>query len=192
MCDLLEGWSGKVEGMGANIFGPALDVPLERGLIACVKGAGSFLIPWKIARHHRHEPVGRRLGGEDAFAFRVTFARFVHEATQDGRSAAGLRFQPLPVAGEEGDFSGDDTEFGAPPSSGLLRRMGTGDDVVQLTAKVQVNRAACTIIKDEERNVRVKVGGFDLLNDGVQRSGGETPGAGEGGIDLIHPGILPR
>ena len=178
--------------MGPNILGPALDLPLECSVIACVEAAGSFLIPRQIARHHRHESVGRRLGGEEPFAFRVTFARFVHEAPQDGRSAAGVRFQPLPVAWEQGHFSGDDTELGAPSAGGLLRGVSTGDDVVQLTAKVQVNRAACTIIKDEEGNVRVKVVGFDLLKDSVQRSGGEPPGAVEGGIDLIHARILPR
>ncbi len=121
----------------------------------------------------------------------MTFARFVHEAPQAGRRSAGLRFQPLPVAGEEGDLSGDDTEFGASPAGRLLRGVSTGDNVVEVTAKVHVNRAACTIVKDEEENVGEKVVGFDPLKNAVQRSGGESPGAVEDGIGFIHTRILP-
>jgi len=59
----------------------------------------------------------------------------------------------LPLAGEESDFSGNETESGAFPAEGLLCGMSVGDDVAQLTAKFQGYRVACTVIKDKEWKV---------------------------------------
>lgn len=108
---MLPGWprfEGELEGVAADVLGPSGGVGFEAGAVVGEEGAGGFFEAGEVAGEGGEEAVSGFLGLADLVAGGVGAAGVVDEAAEGDGGAAGLGGEPVPVAGEEGDFAGDD------------------------------------------------------------------------------------
>jgi hypothetical protein len=169
----------------ANIRGPGGDQRAELATVVGEEGPGGFFEAGEVAGHGGEEVVGGFLCRADAVTVAAGFPGFVDEAAEGNGGSARLVVQPIPMAGEQRDFAGDDAELGTAPAARFLPHWGRRHD----TARVEIDAFAGTIIEDQHQGiVGSTLEGFGHVRD---VAGGEAVEAEEGGAGLGHDRNIP-
>src|SRR6476469_2837902 len=115
--------------MLAHIARPRLAHRHEARVVACEQRAGRFLETLLVAGHGRNEPVGGFLRRAESVLLRAGLTRGVHQPPNGGRGAAGLRREPVPVAGKERHLARNDAEP-RPPAATWGRTLEVGRSIL--------------------------------------------------------------
>lgn len=161
----------------ADVGRPGFDACLETCVIACEQRPKCFFVAWFVARESRGETISGLLRAAEAILPVIrSYGVFDQFAKCDG-SATGLGGEPIPVAGQQGDFSGDDAELRTPGLFGNRGEAGSG----------RVDLLAGLIVEDEDLRGRVVLQDLPCFPDHIgQRSGGDAGFAVEGGAGIGH------
>ena len=132
--------------------------------VAREKSARGVFVIGAVPGDGGHEAIGRFLPGAQACRPAPRAARFIDKPAQRDRGAAGLRVEPVPVAGKKRHFARDHPELrpaGTAPGVGggaviLVRRMGkrrsrqARADLLFRAAKVEVDLLAGAAVEHQD------------------------------------------
>ncbi|MNR19640.1 hypothetical protein D3C85_1364450 [compost metagenome] len=159
------------------------DLPRETFAVLGVERARRFLETGQVTGHACHETVGGLLALAPRILRLVVAAGLFNQLAQRDRGAAGLRAQPLPMAGQQGHLARHHAQLGpAAPARGGVRFLAGGgggvrrrmprEDLRVVAAQVQIHLLARRIL--EGQDCVVATHGHGLL-DG-QRHVGQPAG----------------
>ncbi len=179
--------------MIADVDGPIGDHFVEFGPLAGEQSADGLFKARFIAGHRGHEAVGGLLRLPYLVFCGVDVAGFVDEFPEGDRGPTGLVAEPFPVSWEEGDFFGDDAEFGAAGFLWLFDLLWYREWVL-IRAEVEFDEAAGVVVEDEDGGAfAAGEDEFGGGGDGGEVTGSDLAGAFEGGygghlflVDLFY------
>src|SRR5260221_2026340 len=187
--------------MVGDIRGPFGDQFFETARTAGEQRTGRLLEMRPVAGHYGHEAVGRFLPEADTLRVLVHAPRFVDKFSVRDRGPAFLLRQPIPVPRQQRDFARDHAEFRAAWTAWcgdrgiFVRRRRCGrrnsrQDVVDRTAKVDIDRRAGSAFENQDRGVLTPVERFPRgARDVAETSRSNTSVSLEGDIGKVSGGV---